>query len=238
RAFKKDFDAIYPDASDKVTCICNPLDIESVQRNAKKDVAPKCKYFVHVSRLDIDKDIKTVIRAFDIFSTHHKDVKLYIIGDGVQRQYLQDLAKNNQNIIFTGQINEPYHMISGAKALILSSTITIGEGLGVVLIEAQALGTLAISSNVPSGPAEVLMNGDAGILFESRNVNQLADIMQDVIENPKKYKSRIQTATKNLDRFSARERVKQMIDLIENQPEKSPRNSRIRHSHKYSQKTI
>lgn len=214
--FKNDFIATYPDAADKIVHICNPLDIESVRQNAATRPAPKSKYFVHVSRLDgIDKDVETVIRAFNIFSESNKNTKLYIVGDGAQKPALEHMAANNPNIIFTGTINEPYYMISGAMALILSSATTIGEGLGLVLMEAQALGTLAISSDVPSGPAEILMNGDAGILFKPRNINQLAQIMTDIDLAPDKHMDKIHVATRNLDRYDAQQLVKKLIKLIQ-----------------------
>ena len=99
---------------------------------------------------------------------------LYIVGDGPDREKLMMLAQNNNRIIFTGQIDDAYAIIKSAEALILSSSEKIGEGLPTVLIEAQALGTLAVSSDVKSGPAEILMNGKAGILFKTKNPEELA----------------------------------------------------------------
>ncbi|MBR2482922.1 MAG: glycosyltransferase [Alphaproteobacteria bacterium] len=203
--FLNAFIDIYPEHKNKIVRLYNPLNITEIQHAAKKQTPPNEKYFIHVSRLDgADKDLITVIKAFDLFYKKNQDVKLYIVGDGVQKEHLEQLAANNPNIVFCGRIDEPYYLISGALALILSSSTTIGEGLPVVLTEAQILQTLAISSNVPSGPSEILLNGDAGILFPPKDYETLSKILLDVVENPKKYENQIKNATKNLYRFDVR----------------------------------
>ena len=47
------------------------------------------------------------------------------------------------------------------------------EGLPNVLIEAQMMKKFIISSNCPTGPKEILMNGDAGYLFKNNNYKDL-----------------------------------------------------------------
>ena len=98
---------------------------------------------------------------------------------------------------------------------IFKSTTTVGEGFGNVLLEAQTVGTLAISSDVKSGPAEILMNGEAGVLFEPRNYQQLAQIMEDVIQHKEKYQSKIDCATQNLSRFDAKLIVQKLLNQID-----------------------
>lgn len=216
--FLYDFCNQYPEYKDKIVNIYNPFDItniESLAQNQKQDT-PKEKYFVHVSRLDgLDKDVKTVIKAFNIFSKKDIKTKLYIVGDGQDLNELKDIAKENKNIIFTGRIDEPYKIIKNSIGLILSSNPNIGEGLPCVLIEAQILKTIVISSNVPSGPSEILLNGDAGFLFEPGNYNQLADIMLTNIKNPDKYKYLTEKAYNNLYRFDIRNIIPKIKNLID-----------------------
>lgn len=203
--FLNAFIDIYPEHKNKIVRLYNPLNITEIQHAAKKQTPPDEKYFIHVSRLDgVDKDLITVINAFNLFHKKNQNIKLYIVGDGVQKEYLEQISANNPNIIFLGRVDEPYYLISGALALILSSSTTIGEGLPVVLTEAQILQTLTISSDVPSGPSEILLNGDAGILFPPKDHETLSKILLDVAENPKKYENQIKNATKNLYRFDVR----------------------------------
>ena len=215
---RKDFAKDYPEYQDKMMCLYNPIDVSHARQSAEENnniFDMTVPYFIAVQRLDVDKDVETIIRAFQIFSEKNTKVRLYIVGNGSEYSKLKGLAASNPYIIFTGQVNHVYGGIKNAQALILSSDTKIGEGFGQVLLEAQAVGTLAISSDVKSGPAEILMNGKAGVLFEPHNYQQLAQIMEDVIQHKEKYQSRIECATQNLSRFDAKLIVQDLLNQIE-----------------------
>ncbi len=217
-SFKDDFKKAFPDYAHKITRLYNPIDVQFVRQEAEKEnkiFDTSVPYFIAVQRVDEDKDVATVICAFQIFSEKNKRVRLYVVGKGPELSAMKELAKDNPNIIFTGQVNNVYGGIKNAQALILSSTTTVGEGLPNVLLEAQAVGTLAISSDVKSGPAEIVMNGEAGVLFEPHNYKQLAQIMEDVIQHKNKYQSKIDCATQNLNRFDAKRIVQDLLSQIE-----------------------
>ena len=166
-----------------------------------------------MQRLDTDKDVKTIIDAFDIFYKAHKNYDLLIVGDGPMRHELQHCS-TNKHIIFTGQVDTPYELIANATALILSSTTTIGEGMGLVLLEAHALGTLAISSDVPSGPREILLNGRAGILFKPGSAKDLADKLDKIVNGAYNTQKIIECATQHLDRFDKDIIIQDFMNLI------------------------
>lgn len=174
-------------------------------------------YFVTVQRLDPDKDAATVVRAFRIFHKKHREYCLVIVGEGSLRQGLEELSGPELaegNIFFTGRLNNPYPVIRQAEALILSSTKAQGEGLGQVLVEAQALNVPAVSSDVPSGPAEVLMDGEAGYLFEPENPEALAQTLEQLVSAPDERAEKVRRASEGLKRFDPKECVKRFIDLI------------------------
>jgi hypothetical protein len=58
------------------------------------------------------------------------------------------------------------------------------EGLGNVLIEALACGTPVVSTDCPSGPAEVLDNGRFGPLVPVGDVAALARAIEGVLDDP------------------------------------------------------
>jgi len=215
-SFKKDFIKTYPELQNKIEFIYNPVDVPEVRKKSKNCfVKIKTPYFVAIQRLQEDKDVATIIEAFNLFCIKNKDTYLYIVGDGSDREKLTKFAQNNSRIILTGQIDDSYHIIKSAEALILSSTEKIGEGLPTVLIEAQALGTLAVSSDVKSGPAEILLNGKAGILFKTHNAKELSKVMDDIISGKIDKKPLILCATENLKRFDKEIIIPQIINLIE-----------------------
>lgn len=215
-SFVSDFKRKYPQYADRVVRIYNPIDCDAIRRIAETQTKNSDNYFVVVSRLNCDKDIETVIRAFDKFWTieNEPDVKLVIIGDGNMTKYLKSIASTTtatKNIIFTGSIPQPFGYMRDAMANILSS---YNEGFGMVLIEAMALGTLNISSDCPNGPSEILLNGDAGLLFTPGDADKLSHIMSDIWNNRTNTEQIISNATDSLARFDSNVIIHQINDIL------------------------
>lgn len=215
-SFRNEFCETYPEFAGRTVRIYNPINFAHIKDKLKTATIPDGKYFTCVSRLDSDKDIYTLIDAFDKFwqNEGQPDVKLYIVGDGECAKDFKNVASNvaaAPQIIFTGKQSNPFGYMSGALAHILSS---FNEGLPTVLMEAMSVGTLNISSNCPNGPHEILMDGQAGILFEPGNVNELAQCLSDVYNKNVKIKALTNTATKSLERFNPDEIANDIIRLV------------------------
>lgn len=202
----------YPELKNKIEHLYNPIDLSDFKTKKEKHAGKP--YFACIQRLNTDKDVKTIIDAFNIFSKTNKKFELHIVGDGPLMNELKEYAKSNTGIIFMGQVEKPYNIISNAKALILSSTTTIGEGLPNTLLEAHALGTLAISSDVPNGPREILLNGRAGILFKPGNAKDLANKLNKIVNNEYNTKQMIKCASQHLNRFDKEKTIQNFINLI------------------------
>ncbi len=206
-----------PQIKNKTVTLYNPINLEQIEKQALLSYYPtKQPYFVAVQRLDkAQKDVETIIKAFNLFSQANPYIYIYIVGDGDKeyKKYLQQLCKTPQ-IIFTGELNNSYAIIKNALALILSSTKEVGEGLPVVLQEAQALQTVAISSDVKSGPQEILLAGKAGFLFEQGNYQELAKLLETVIQTPSLCQEKINNANQNLSRFFPNTVTQDFINII------------------------
>lgn len=212
--FKERFKSKYPEYADKIVRIYNPINEKHIQQLSNQGKSPRGKYFCHVSRLSKSKDIKTLLDAFDIFYKSHKDVKLYIVGDGplanTHKSYAGTL-KSSKNIIFTGTQYNPYIFMKGAIANILSTEY---EGLPTVVLESVALGVPCISADCESGPREILLDGKGGLLFGIGNADALAKHMETVYKFPAKAKRLSNVAQKRLTRFNPTTISKQIVDLI------------------------
>ena len=66
--------------------------------------------------------------------------------------------------------------MKNAKAFILSS---LWEDPGHVIIEAALSNLFVISSDCPNGPKEFLLNGEAGLLFQSNKKNELTKTLEE-----------------------------------------------------------
>lgn len=203
--FVDEFKECWPEYAHKVARLYNPVDVDGIRNRANvAEPVDMGNYFVSVARLSADKDIETVLRAFDKFWTinNQPDVKMVFVGGGDIEKY-RTIANGYgaaKNIEFVGAQPNPFGFMRGAMAHILSSH---SEGLPTVLIEAMATGTLNISSNCKNGPREILLDGDAGLLFQPGNAEQLAQHMTDVWRGVVPVKKMIDVATKSLPRFES-----------------------------------
>lgn len=201
----------------KIVQIYNPLSLSDILNASQTACSPASheKYFVFMGRMHCDKDHLTVIKAFANFSKHHPEAKMYFIGDGEKRSEYEQMVCDSHlegKIIFTGILENPFGYIKNAMANILSSP---SEGLGNVLIEAAALHTLNIASDCPSGPAEILLNGKAGLLFPIGDNEKLSQLMNDVWENKIDSQSLIKAGYDNLHRFCSDTIIRQVDSLLQ-----------------------
>lgn len=207
-----------PNISDRFIRIYNPLDVDVVRELSNTDTVDYGDFFVCVSRLNVDKDIRTVIDAYDIFYERTKSTTaLYLVGDGPSRSELEEYvaAKNSAHqIVFQGYHENPFVFMKQAKAVILSSP---SEGLGLVLCEGLACSEgVVISSDCPCGPREILLDGKCGVLFPVGDAAKLADYLYEVdsgIITRSDFEEFIPVA---LERFEPKHIYNELCDLFDN----------------------
>lgn len=214
--FVDEFKQLYPQYADKIVRIYNPIDMKKISSQSCVATQPRGQYFCCVSRLYADKDIPTLLRAFDVFwnKNNRPNVKLFVIGGGNMRDKYEQLANAlsaGRHVVFTGPMANPFGYMRGAMANILSS---YSEGFAIVLTEAAAVDTLNIASDCRNGPREILFDGAGGLLYTPGNVDELADKMSDVFGNKINVRKMKKMARDGLKRFDADVVTKQIIDLI------------------------
>lgn len=129
-----------------------------------------------VGRLTEQKDYPTLINAFAALRARQA-ARLVILGEGELRERLEAMAESlglSADLLFLGFVDNPYAWMRQASLFVLSSA---WEGLPTVLVEAMACGTPVISTDCPSGPAEILENGAWGQLVPVGNPEMLCEAM-------------------------------------------------------------
>ena len=170
--------------------IYNPFDIEKIQTLAEDTPqhawfpSSDSPIFISAGRLTPQKDFPNMLKAFQIVYAQHPDARLLILGEGEDRNELEKLAKAleiQSAVDLPGFAKNPFAMIARADAFILTSR---WEGFGNVIVEALACGTPVISTDCPSGPAEILGNGAYGTLVPVGDTHSLAQAMLKEIAAP------------------------------------------------------
>ncbi len=134
-------------------------------------------------RLTAQKDYPTLLRAFSILR-RQRPCRLVILGEGELRGGLQALAASlgiAADVDLPGFVDNPYAFMSRCGVFVLSSA---WEGFGNVLVEAMACGSQVVSTDCPSGPAEILENGRYGRLVPVGDAQALAGAMAASLDHP------------------------------------------------------
>lgn len=139
--------------------------------------------FLYLGRLSakINRDVYTLIRAFDLLANCMPDIELAIIGDGDQYQETATLIKKcrHRDRIQLPGLQEPDPWLQWADCFVLPSR---REGLSNALLEAMSYGLPCIANDIPPN-REVLKDGEAGILVPVKDVDKLLLAMKSVAED-------------------------------------------------------
>jgi phosphatidyl-myo-inositol dimannoside synthase len=144
-----------------------------------------------VSRLVARKGQDVLIRAMTIVRRRVPDAALLIVGDGPYRSALERLAAGapSGSVVFAGQVSEeelPTYYAAGHVFAMPCRTRLGGlevEGWGNVFIEAAACGRPVVVGD-SGGARESVVDGETGVLVDGRNVEQVADAVSRLLEDP------------------------------------------------------
>lgn len=173
----------------KTTIIHNAIETKKFLYNAEARDKIRLQYgltneklALFVGRLDPQKNPLFLIEIFDEITKLGHNWKLFIIGDGILRHDMEkkiEDTKLQDKICMLGSRNDVNDFLQAADAFLLPSKF---EGLGIVLIEAQAAGIPCFTSeNVV--PKEVDITGLVNFISLDSSAKTWA---KNVIKNSKK----------------------------------------------------
>jgi len=201
--------------------IFNPLNKFEIQKKSREKLKfnfyKKSKVkLITVGRLVDQKDQLTLLKAINLIK--EKNIQLLIIGNGEGEKKLIDyiVKKKLSSVVkIISYKTNPYKYIKKANIFILTSKF---EGLPNVLLEALALKKYIISTNCPTGPREILLNGKGGDLVKIGDYKTLSNkILNYSIKNnklQKKLNKKINLGYQNLNRFDYSLNMKKYYNLI------------------------
>ena len=167
---------------DKVFYIPNCLD-KVPNKLSKLD----SKNLISVGRLSKEKGFDDLLKLFKKISVMHPDWKLNIIGDGMEKNNLLELAnelKLGDKVNFHGYQNKDY-----INETLLDSSIYImtshTESFGIVLIEAMSFGIPCLSYTSAQGANEIIDDGKNGYLIKNRSEEEMIKNIDCLINDEK-----------------------------------------------------
>ncbi|MBN2258196.1 MAG: glycosyltransferase [Anaerolineaceae bacterium] len=134
-----------------------------------------------VGRLVTQKDFPLVLQVFSRFNEHNPNSSLVIVGDGDQRNKLEQEVRLKQiaeKVHFVGFQQDVRSFLSIFDLFI---TTPIYEGLGLVILEAMMMGVPVVAARV-GGIPEVIISGETGLLVDSRDPDEYVAAMHRIIK--------------------------------------------------------
>jgi glycosyltransferase involved in cell wall biosynthesis len=134
------------------------------------------KFILSIGRPWHLKGMDILIRAFRKIQNEIPDYRLFIIGYNPDISEYEELAQGDSRIIFHNKgftFDRIIEQFMNCSLFVLASR---SEGMGRVLLEAMASRKPIIASRVDGIP-RVITDGQNGLLFESENVDELAEKM-------------------------------------------------------------
>lgn len=162
-----------------IAAIYNPIDFNHIMNASHVAVPANYKYILHVARFVKEKRHDLILDAMQ--KINDKAIKLVLLGKGPERDNIINMIDKlelTDRVVMIDYDDNPYRWMKNALILILCSDY---EGLPTVLIESLICGTVVVSSDCPSGPAEILTGEFSQYLCPMNDSTELANRINSVL---------------------------------------------------------
>jgi len=192
-----------------------PLKVAQTSSQIRKDFCiPDNAFWIGTAaRCVAVKNIQMLIEAAKVLQNSNKDLifKVSIFGDGQLKSRLSDLIihYNLQDIVqMNGHSKNILSILKAFDVFVLSSK---HEGLPISLLEAMALGTVPVCTNV-GGMREIIENGTSGFLVALNNAHEMAQKISFLYNAPDQKKLMSQNAQNRVkEHYSVRQNVQKLL---------------------------
>jgi glycogen synthase len=164
---------------EKPTVIYNSINVPEIIKPKEK----KLKNVVFAGTLIAQKGIVSLMKAWNLVVEKHPDAELIVYGRGKTKPLEEILSpKSKKTILFKGFAPKE-KIIESLSSSILGVFPSYTETFGLTVIEAMSVETPVIYTKRSCGP-EIIEHGVNGILVSPDNIEEIADAIITMFENP------------------------------------------------------
>lgn len=183
-------------------------EIEKQSQISAMELPEKCVLFL--GSLQPRKNVAQLIEAFALIKEKMPHTLVLAGGHGSSYVELCDqvsLLGIKNRVVFTGYIDDKQRaaLYQHAEVFVYPSRY---EGFGLVLLEAMSFGLPVITTNISSLPEAV---GDAGILVDVDDVNELSKKILDIIDSKELRIKLIESGYEHIKSFGWKESAKKVL---------------------------
>ncbi len=171
--------------ADKISIIPMGIEFKPLDSLPEKEETPT---LIYVGRLKKSKRVHHIIEAYKLARAKQPDLKLWIVGNGDKsyKEYLYKLAKDEPGIKFFHNLNnkDKLRLMSLAHLIVVTSA---REGWGLIVTEANAMGTPALTYRV-AGLKDSVNEGVNGFFAKENTIDSLAESIGSYFLKKPEYK--------------------------------------------------
>ncbi len=191
----------------RIEFVKNGIDLEEIELEKEKTFNPIVsnnheKIIGYIGQMAFRKNIKDILKTFDLLYKENKNIRLLLIGDGPQKSALEKQARNmtsSSKIDFFGYRNDRLRILRGFDLFSMTSSL---EGIPRGLMEAMAMGIPVAAYNI-SGIDKLINDGETGLLSDFGNVHGLKICWERLLFDTKFAEQIAQNGRKHIiDNFS------------------------------------
>jgi glycosyltransferase involved in cell wall biosynthesis len=196
------------------------LSPEGIQK-AKQAISysPSLTYLLSVGRIVKDKGISELSKAFSSLYKENDKLRLVLVGTFEEKldpldEDVMHLVKTHPGIILAGWHDEVEYFMSVADILVHPS---YREGFPNVVLQAGAMECPVVCSRI-EGNVDIIDENINGLIFTSRDENDLYQKLKQAIAEPELMKQRSKLLRKkieeNFDRTFVQEQLRQKYEFL------------------------
>lgn len=220
---KNDIQKHFGIPEDKITVIPNGIDdyfFQNLEDNCEtflKRLQIGGKFIFHLGGTSPNKNTIAAIKAFNLLLQDEEYHDLCLIIGGVSPEGSNKIKKYvkekglEEKVKFINYVTdkELKCLYSNAELFLFPS---LYEGFGLPPLEAMACGTPVVASNLTSLPEVV---GDAGILVDPMNINEIKTAMIDIMHNEQLKAKLIKAGIQRADEFRWEKAANKLFQIYE-----------------------
>ena len=157
---------------------------------------------IFVGRLTREKGIALLINSVHLMREQRRNVSCLVIGEGPDREHLQPLVHAldlEANVHFEGRVDSDSEVFSSMKSSKVLALPSLREGLGLVVLEANACGIPVVTIEHPSNAAQDLVtNGKNGYICKPSE-EDLAEKLEMVLASGDDWEGRCKESASRYD---------------------------------------
>jgi len=199
----------------KIKVVYNSFDIPDnieEKESIKKVLNFDGKYVISVGRLVSWKGFCTLINIMPSLLKRFSNLKLLIVGDGPDREKLQDAVRRldlENNVVFLGSVNHKtlLHHMKASDIFVLN---TAYEGFSHALLEAMAMHVPVVTTSV-GGNVEIIEDGINGLLVEYDDSDGIRNAVLKLLEDDFFAETLANNAERKVKEFNKSEMLDELV---------------------------